>query len=348
MRHWILIGGLLSASAGHAAVHVKSVSLTPNSRGWRVSVDASGKARYILRTYSEPARLIIDIPNATLDVDAHVAPADAGKTPVLRYSQFTRKPDAVRVVVNLPLGAGPWREVSASPSGEVIVEIPGPAAGAVAKKPTAPKRLRQAEARHPARRVIAPPVPAGSPAPRKAIRSRLASRGGQVDDTELMVDPAQASSPAWDPADAVALINQGECPKELRERLIEVVSDPTIQTSRYVWGAEKPGQFDCSGLAVYIYQAIGVKLPRCSWQQCAVGEAIAYASLHAGDLVFFNIKGTGVSHVGIYLGEGQFLHAASPKDNLKITSLDAPFYAVRYAGARRVYGVSTDTSTIGG
>jgi hypothetical protein len=169
-----------------------------------------------------------------------------------------------------------------------------------------------------------------------------------VDDTELMVDPTLSPSPKWDPAMAVTLVKSGDCPKDLRARLIEVVSDPAIQTSRYVWGAETPGQFDCSGLAVYVYDALGVRLPRCSWQQCDVGEEVDRDGLRAGDLVFFITSGKAVSHVGIYLGEGQFLHAANPKANLKITSLDSPYYSARFAGARRVYGASTDAPTTGG
>lgn len=380
MRHWFLIGGLLAASAGHAAVHIKSVTLAPTAQGFRLVVDASAKTRYTLHTYPEPARLIVDIPGAVLDPDAKVAPVESSGAPVLRFSQFTRNPDAVRVVIHLPANSQQWRVAGASPSASIVVDIPSSVVGAAAvRKPRTKGRTRPAPAAEPTDsnatehprlpgdmsakelerrqiqaaedregRVFGPPAP--KTVERKASRterSKLASRRGAVDATDLMVDPAIAPGSPWDPDDAISLIKSGDCPDALRKRLIEVVSDPAIQTSRYVWGAQTPGQFDCSGLALYIYDALGVKLPRCSWQQCAVGEAIERGSLIAGDLVFFNTKGNGVSHVGIYLGEDRFLHAANPKSNLKITSLDTPYYATRYVGARRVYGV-TDASNLGG
>ncbi|HEY3415143.1 MAG TPA: NlpC/P60 family protein [Armatimonadota bacterium] len=382
MRHWFLIGGLLTASAGHATVHVNSVTLTPTARGFRLSVNASGKTRYTLHTYPEPARLIMDIPDAVLDPDARVAPVEADEAPVLRFSQFTRKPDAVRVVVHLPDGAQTWRDTGVSPSSAIVIEIPSSAPRAVAANPGPRTRTRRHPApaaeptrsnatQHPrlpgdisakelehrqiqaaqerAGRVYGPP-PHGTAAARasRAERTQLASRRGAVDVTDLMVDPAAAPAQAWDPDEAVSLIKETDCPVALRKRLIDVVSDPAIQTSRYVWGAQTPGQFDCSGLVLYIYEPLGVKLPRCSWQQCAVGEAVERDSLQAGDLLFFNTKGNGVSHVGIYLGDDRFLHAANPKSNLKITSLDSPYYATRYVGARRVYGGTTDTSNLGG
>jgi hypothetical protein len=163
-----------------------------------------------------------------------------------------------------------------------------------------------------------------------------------------MVDPAAAPAPAWDPAEAVSLIKDAPCPEALRTRLIDIVSDRAIQTSNYVWGGQTVGQFDCSGLAVYIYNGIGVKLPRI--EQCVFGEPITrQEDLRAGDLVFFITRGTCVSHVGIYLGDGRFLHAANPRSNLKITSLNTPYYAARYAGARRVYGVAeSESSRLGG
>lgn len=395
MRHWFLTFGLIAASAAQATVHVSDVALTPNVHGYRLRIQASGDTRYTLHMYPEPARLIVDIPKAILDLNSRVTPVASGDGPVLRFSQFTRNPDSVRVVVNLPHGASTWRESSSSPASEIVIEIPTamgqhvqPASSHITRSRTAhrpeaeptqldasehPRLPEQLSARELERRQIeagvelrhrmyGPPEPVGPPAPVEPLpepasiarqtshgRSRLASRGGRPDTTDLMVDPAAAPAPSWDPEEAVALIKDGPCPETLRSRLIEVVSNRAIQTSRYVWGAQTPGQFDCSGLALYIYDAIGVKLPRCSWQQCEVGEAVDRDGLRAGDLVFFDIKGAGVSHVGIYLGDGRFLHAANPKSNLKITSLDTPFYAARFAGARRVYEAkSSDTDSLGG
>ena len=105
--------------------------------------------------------------------------------------------------------------------------------------------------------------------------------------------------------------------------------------SPYVWGAEGPKAFDCSGFVKYVYGEYGVYLDHYSGSQYGAGQAVSKGSLSPGDLVFFNTYGS-ISHVGIYIGGGQFVHAASSRIGVTVSYLSEGYYAERYAGARRV------------
>jgi len=104
----------------------------------------------------------------------------------------------------------------------------------------------------------------------------------------------------------------------------------------YVWGGTSPDTgFDCSGFVKYVFAQMGYTLNRTAAQQTTDGYSVT--DLQAGDLVFFNgtySSNTAASHVGIYIGNNQFIHAAS--GGIKITYLSEDYYAARYVGARRV------------
>ena len=104
----------------------------------------------------------------------------------------------------------------------------------------------------------------------------------------------------------------------------------------YVFGGTTPSGLDCSGLVYIVYQELGVQLPRMSRDQFKVGEAVELEDLREGDLVFFDTTGQGVSHVGIYLLDGDFINAASNPGKVLISNLSEPYWAKRYLGARRV------------
>ncbi|WP_222194568.1 C40 family peptidase [Modestobacter italicus] len=87
----------------------------------------------------------------------------------------------------------------------------------------------------------------------------------------------------------------------------------------YVWGGNGPGSFDCSGLVKYAYAAAGVNLPRSSSQQATVGRAVSRSELQPGDIIAFYSP---VSHVGIYIGNGQMVHAPTSGDVVKVASID--------------------------
>lgn len=105
---------------------------------------------------------------------------------------------------------------------------------------------------------------------------------------------------------------------------------------KYQWGGTTPQTgFDCSGYVSYVFAQNGISLPRVSRDQYTVGTKVAFADLQRGDLVFFSFASDGiVSHVGIYLGEGQFINASSSKG--VTVYVIGPYWKSVYVGARRV------------
>lgn len=92
----------------------------------------------------------------------------------------------------------------------------------------------------------------------------------------------------------------------------------------YVWGAEGPDSFDCSGLMLYVYRQLGIEIPRVSRDQYWAGMRVTRTQLLPGDLVFFSYSGSpsGIHHVGMYIGSGKFIHAPHSGDVVKISDLD--------------------------
>lgn len=104
----------------------------------------------------------------------------------------------------------------------------------------------------------------------------------------------------------------------------------------YVWGASGPRAFDCSGFTRYVMKQFGVDLPHSSRLQARMGRFVARNNLQPGDLVFFATRGAGISHVGLYVGDGKMVHASTPSSGVIVSSLSERYYAARYVGARRV------------
>lgn len=104
----------------------------------------------------------------------------------------------------------------------------------------------------------------------------------------------------------------------------------SFQGTPYQWGADGPDSFDCSGFTSYVYRHFGVSLPRTSGEQSGYGRSVSRDNLKPGDLVFF---GSPVHHVGIYVGNGCYIHAPQTGDVVKISPLNRS----DYAGARRVF-----------
>ncbi len=108
---------------------------------------------------------------------------------------------------------------------------------------------------------------------------------------------------------------------------------------RYVYGASGPNNFDCSGFVGYVCKKNGVCLPRTAISQSRVGKYVAKSDLKPGDLIFFDTSRSRrgyVNHVGIYIGNGNFIHASSARRRVTINSLNSGFYAERFKWARRV------------
>jgi cell wall-associated NlpC family hydrolase len=106
----------------------------------------------------------------------------------------------------------------------------------------------------------------------------------------------------------------------------------------YRYGGMSPEQgFDCSGLVAYVFErAWGVSLPRSTSEQRSVGHAVKRASLEPGDLVFYNTRNRPYSHVGIYLGDGIFVHAPRRGQRVRLENIDNPYWRARFNGARRL------------
>jgi cell wall-associated NlpC family hydrolase len=110
---------------------------------------------------------------------------------------------------------------------------------------------------------------------------------------------------------------------------------------RYKWGGNTPETgLDCSGLVRYVFQQVtGVTLPRTAKDMSRLGMEVAASELQPGDLVFFNTRRFAFSHVGIYLGDNQFIHAPRRGREVEVATLDSSFWKLRFDGARRMAGV---------
>jgi peptidoglycan DL-endopeptidase CwlO len=148
----------------------------------------------------------------------------------------------------------------------------------------------------------APPAPAAPPAP-----------------------PAPAAPPA-PPATAAAVSGGSSAAQTAVDTAMAQLGDP------YVWAAAGPDAFDCSGLVQYAYAAAGIQLPHSSSMQSTMGSPVSRSALVPGDLVFFYSP---VSHVGIYIGNGQMVHASTSGEPVKTASVDS---MPSYNSARRIAG----------
>ena len=103
--------------------------------------------------------------------------------------------------------------------------------------------------------------------------------------------------------------------------------------------------FDCSGFVKAMYeQTVGLILPRKAEQQAAATEQIEQADLQPGDLVFFNTMRRAFSHVGIYIGEGKFIHSPKPGAQVRVESMGISYWSHRFDGARRVQTSATNVA----
>ena len=104
----------------------------------------------------------------------------------------------------------------------------------------------------------------------------------------------------------------------------------------YVWGGMSPSTgFDCSGLMYYVLTQYGYSMKRVANDQMTQGTAISRDNLQVGDLVFFGY-GSYANHVGMYIGNGNFVHASTPSTGVRVNSLNETYYNTRYIGARRI------------
>lgn len=128
--------------------------------------------------------------------------------------------------------------------------------------------------------------------------------------------------------------------EETVEALLEVAEDQL--GTRYRWGGTRPGGFDCSGYVMYLYTSMGYEINRTASQQLENGLIVEKEDLQPGDLVFFqgtSSQGAISSHVGIYVGDGKFIHSSS--SGVRYDDLESDYYAAHYLCARRIIVTGT-------
>ena len=122
---------------------------------------------------------------------------------------------------------------------------------------------------------------------------------------------------------------------DVRQRVIRTAT--SLLGTPYRFGGTTPAGFDCTGYIAYVFrQAAGMDLPRRSVDQVRSGEAITPLAMQPGDLVYFRIEREKSLHVGIYVGEGRFIHAPSTNGAVNTQSLGVTYWWTRFVGARRM------------
>lgn len=141
--------------------------------------------------------------------------------------------------------------------------------------------------------------------------------------------PRPAAEPEAAPAAAPTLLSSPS--SEVGARAAAIAT--RLIGTPYHYGGATPSGFDCSGLVYYIYQKLGITLPRTAAAQRQALPRVSAEALRPGDLVFFY---TPEDHVGIYVGDGEFVHAPASGRLVERTRLDSPFFILGYAGGARV------------
>ncbi len=150
----------------------------------------------------------------------------------------------------------------------------------------------------------------------------------------LVREPALPSLPtSVESADAAAPVQAAD---DAPGRVLLGLAERQIGAA-YRFGGASPDGFDCSGLVRWVHGAAGITVPRTAAGQQLEARPVAAGSLRPGDLVFFRIAGRAVDHVGIYAGDGRFLHAPRRGRTVGYDRLDDPWWASRRAGAGRFW-----------
>ncbi|WBW50390.1 C40 family peptidase [Peptoniphilus equinus] len=156
---------------------------------------------------------------------------------------------------------------------------------------------------------------------------------------KLSADEAEIAAVAVAPQTYTAVLTAVAAPSAPATGTAKVAIDSALSKlgSPYVWGSTGAEGYDCSGLVYAVYvNELGVKLPRTSSDMSQTGTQVSRENLQPGDLVFFNTGGSGVSHVGIYEGNGNFIHASSGSGKVIVSNLSEDYYNARYTNATRV------------
>jgi cell wall-associated NlpC family hydrolase len=155
-----------------------------------------------------------------------------------------------------------------------------------------------------------------------------------ADEAQLSADKAEETVTAQLEHTVISDVGEGEMDRGTkpvgRPRVVEIAF--RYLGTPYRWAGASPAGFDCSGFVMYVYSRVGIRLPHSSWMLWGVGKPVARKDLRPGDIVFFN----GRSHVGIYIGQGRFIHSPHTGDVVRVTRLSESWYGRTFDGARRV------------
>lgn len=166
-------------------------------------------------------------------------------------------------------------------------------------------------------------------------KSPLFFRGGKSTGTPVSASALKNGSTTSKPADS-------ENKTESTGGSTNVTGDQIVAFAKqylgvpYRWGGASPSGFDCSGFVYYVFNSCGIELPRMLITQQNMGVAVDKADLQPGDVIYFqNTYAAGISHVGIYVGNGMFIHAPSSGKTVSYADLNSAYYVQHYYGARR-------------
>ena len=155
-----------------------------------------------------------------------------------------------------------------------------------------------------------------------------------AEEAQLSADKAEETVTTQLEHTVISDVQEGEMDRGTkpvgRPRVVEIAF--RYLGTPYRWAGASPAGFDCSGFVMYVYSRVGIRLPHSSWMLWGVGKPVARKDLQPGDIVFFN----GRSHVGIYIGQGRFIHSPHTGDVVRVARLSESWYGRTYDGARRV------------
>lgn len=187
---------------------------------------------------------------------------------------------------------------------------------------------------------------------------------GLAPGTQLLIGLARAAHPAASTSSAAVVLGLPQLPAAQASMAgVPTFLTPDIPTNTlggeavalayrflgvpYVWGGGSPAGFDCSGLMMYVYGQLGIKLGHYTGFQYYEGRRVPPDQLQPGDLVFFHANASGVpGHEGMYIGNGSFIHAPQTGDVVRISSLFETRYALSYVGAVRPYAAGASSSPL--